>query len=236
MLNEQRVEHIRIAIQGSTLLDDHEKADWLNLLELMNDKQLGELEEILAGPQGKSAPAPTQIPKQATQALSHISNLPKNIQAPGRQLSEPIIGDSPSLIKAPKPAPVQTAVRPSIPKVINPMVSPRPMHIPTPAPAPSGSKLPPMNPLVLSDLSSVQSLSVKSIRDHEHNSAVNALQMIAQSYGYFSTLQNFESSMLYKAYLTAGKNRLAGRPDSTLSQAEFELVTDMLQAMRLNRS
>lgn len=234
MLNEQRIEHLRLQIQASRLLDDHEKADWLNLLELMNDKQLGELEEILAAPAQSPIPAaapkpmPPAMPAAAAPPLSHITNLPTGLNQPVP--NEPVIKDSPSLIKA-KPLPPPT--RPIIPKVINPKPQPRPAQVD--APPPTRSNLPPMNPLVLKDLSGVQALSPNTLRQHEHNSVITAIQMIAQSYGYFAALQNLEASPLYAAYLQAGKNRLAGKPDSTLSQAEFETVTDILLGMRLNR-
>jgi hypothetical protein len=236
MLNEQRIEHLRIQIQGSSLLSDHEKADWLNLLELMNDKQLGELEEILTAP----APAPAQAsqPKQVTPPMSHIANMPSSIVS-----DHPIIRPSPSLIKAPAPAavapkPAPSLSRPStpaIPRVLNPQPAPRPaMSIP--ASSATGASVEPMNPLELPSLEAVQEMSVATIRQHEHSSIINAIQTISQAYGYFATLQNFEASSLYSAYIAAGKNRLSGRPDSTLSQAEFELVTDILQGIRLNRS
>ncbi len=237
MLNEQRVEHLRIQIQGSTLLSDHEKADWLNLLELMNDKQLGELEEILTAP----APAATSAqPKTVTPPMSHIANMPDGLVS-----DHPIIKPSPSLINIPKPAPAPVPPKPTlapappvssapaIPRVLNPQPAPRPVAT---APVMRPAAVQPMNPLTLPNVEAVQEMDVATVREHEHASIINAVQAIAQSYGYFTTLQHFEASSLYSAYIAAGRNRLAGRPDSTLSQAEFELVTDILQGIRQNRT
>ncbi len=243
MLNEQRVEHLRIQIQGSTLLSDHEKADWLNLLELMNDKQLGELEEILTAPK----PAAAQ-PQTATPPMSHIANMPDGLVS-----DHPIIKPSPSLINISKPVPVipkpvpapvtpkpaaapttpPVSHAPAIPRILNPQPAPRPVAT---APVMRPAAVQPMNPLTLPNVEAVQEMNVATIREHEHTSIINAIQTISQSYGYFATLQYFEASSLYSAYIAAGRNRLAGRPDSTLSQAEFELVTDILQGIRLNRT
>ncbi len=236
MLNEQRVEHLRIQIQGSTLLSDHEKADWLNLLELMNDKQLGELEEILTAPAPAAAGAQ---PQAVTPPMSHIANMPASIVS-----DHPIIKPSPSLINVTKPvlAPPKPALAytpppvshaPAIPRVLNPQPAPRPAPA---APVMKPAAVQPMNPLTLPNVEAVQEMTVATIREHEHASIINAVQTIAQSYGYFTTLQHFEASSLYSAYIAAGRNRLAGRPDSTLSQAEFELVTDILQGIRQNRT
>lgn len=63
MFNVKRIETIRANIKSSTLLSDHEKSDWLNLVELMNDKQLGELEEIL-----NTSPPAASTPEQRAQA------------------------------------------------------------------------------------------------------------------------------------------------------------------------
>lgn len=94
MVNANKIEKIRSNIQTSTLLSDHEKADWLNLLELMNDKQLGELEEILAAEvkkptiqqpaatatvPSKTAPAQNSV-NPVIPALKHIANMPASVQ------------------------------------------------------------------------------------------------------------------------------------------------------------
>lgn len=229
MLNEQRIEHLRLQIQASALLNDHEKADWLNLLELMNDKQLGELEEILAAP--KPAPKPAPLPE-----MSHISNMPNTVAqrpapAPAPQ-SAPVATKAPAVPPVPPPPPLS---KPVIPRVLNPQPSPRPVPPPAPARPVPPPKTTPMNPLVIEGLEGLQALSVDVLRQHENSTVIPAVQMLAQSYGYFATLQNFEASPLYNAYLAAGRNRLLGKPDSVLTQAEFELVADLLQAIRLNR-
>jgi hypothetical protein len=114
MSNELKIEQLRVDINQSKLLDDHEKADWLNLLELMNDKQIGELEEILKAPVSDAeAPAtgPTitdhpkiPVPPKSTAmpALSHISNLPTAISYNKPKPSKPV--PMPKLVM-PDPAP-----------------------------------------------------------------------------------------------------------------------------------
>lgn len=138
MSNPNKVEIIRKNIQVSTLLSDHEKADWLNLLDLMNDKQLGELEEILiaepqqpkpsvnSAPASMSAPAqtpaqpfvqaPLSTPMQNMPPLSHIANVPTGVNmsrvSPGPL--PPYQGQArpqprPAASQPAAPAPVQTA-------------------------------------------------------------------------------------------------------------------------------
>lgn len=74
MFNDKKIQEVRLKIQESTILTDHEKGEWLNLIELMNDKQLGELETILGQSsavmhQPSTSPA-TQSPSTATQHIS----------------------------------------------------------------------------------------------------------------------------------------------------------------------
>lgn len=224
MLNEQRIEHLRQQIQASQILESHEKADWLNLLELMNDKQLGELEEILSAPKSTASTAS----QASLPPLTHISNLPTEVNAPHAASPKPPLF-SPAT-QTSRPVTAQPA--PAIPRVLNPQPISRPAPVRS---APRPAQVTPMHPLVIPNPSALQTLDVGTLREHEHAAIIQGVQAVAQSYGYFAALQHFEASPLYAAYLTAGKNRLMGRPDSGLSQAEFELVADILQAIRLNR-
>lgn len=85
-MNFQHAEKIRNLINQSEILTAVEKAEWLGFLELMNDKQLLELEEILSGSQKtehtsivtpvlktsvKNLPDPNQQGKPITHYLSH---------------------------------------------------------------------------------------------------------------------------------------------------------------------
>ncbi len=138
MINEQKIEQIRKKIQSSSLLSDHEKADWLNLLELMNDKQLGELEEILAN-EKPAEPAPASLPPVASPALAAALRP----QMPDKPAIAPIGSGSsrptapkPAAPKpaAPKPAATSAPFKPSPPK---PAVAP-----PEPMPQPIPQSLP----------------------------------------------------------------------------------------------
>ena len=86
---QDKIEKLKILIQTSAILNDAERAEWLTLLGLMNDKQILELERILASSQPvgtKSAPAPVKPAAAAQQVqpaapshlphLGHIMNLP----------------------------------------------------------------------------------------------------------------------------------------------------------------
>ena len=85
---QEKIEKLKILIQTSAILNDAERAEWLTLLGLMNDKQLLELERILTASQPDAVhtvpavkPAvPAQSDKPASPGhlpqLSHIMNLP----------------------------------------------------------------------------------------------------------------------------------------------------------------
>lgn len=98
-MHPQQQERLKRMINSSQMLTSKEKEEWLDLLIVMNDKQVSELEAILATPAEQTAPAatpprtaaPAQAPIQPTPApqavppsapnppLSHISNLPSSL-------------------------------------------------------------------------------------------------------------------------------------------------------------
>jgi hypothetical protein len=84
MTDSQR-NNLILLIKNSTILSFQEKEEWHMLLDLMNDKQVGELERILKPAPRVVASPPANLP------LSHIVNLPKPVsvnpapQKPGIQ-------------------------------------------------------------------------------------------------------------------------------------------------------
>jgi len=90
-MQTEQTEHLRQLIEASAILTPAEKADWLDMLILMNDKQALELENILKGrrpaPQTPApAPVATRPPAMAQSTatlppLSHISNLPSTLNS-----------------------------------------------------------------------------------------------------------------------------------------------------------
>ena len=231
MFNPQRVETIRANIQNSTLLSDHEKSDWLNLLELMNDKQLGELEEILAAeaPAVKpsvsaSAPAmnsvkpatpqavqPTQAPQtQKMPPLSHIANIPSDVTMT-HSVPAPLSSQSAGISQPINTAPANYAPEPSRPE------------------GAQGYK----PAFTLEDPEQLQTISVDTIRNFDLQSVVNVIRDAIIEEGYFHILQLVEESPLYKSYLESGQSLLNNK-QATMSQAEFEFVTDLLRHMRFN--
>lgn len=142
MFNANRIETIRKNIQNSTILSDHEKADWLNLLELMNDKQLGELEDILAAESANPAvaqAASSQGTLAQSQAqpkadkpvpqLSHIANMPADVTL---KRSAPVAAPVQQAAPQPRPKPKPAPVAPPVPQ---PRPVPQPARVqPTPAP------------------------------------------------------------------------------------------------------
>lgn len=130
MFNEKRIDEIRKRIQTSTILETHEKSDWLNLLELMNDKQLSELEEILGATSAVGSNQPISNfgsevvsktePISKMPPLSHIANIPTDVTMTHSVPVAKTYGKQ-------APVPQQPIAIPQTPK---------PIHPPTPAQQP----------------------------------------------------------------------------------------------------
>lgn len=242
MFNEKRIDDIRNKIKVSTLLSDHEKSDWLNLLDLMNDKQLGELEDIL-GMSVSSATvssAPTATPGSQMPPLNHISNIPSDVTMTFASQTATDAQKAPSIEKL---VTVEQSSQPVVPK---PLMPPKPI-LPPVAPIPRQAIVQPSkqgaNPesLNLQDAQEIQAFTANTLRQFDFDSIVSAVRKTIERYGYFRILQLFEASELHKSYITTGKVMLghasskdALKPESMLTQAEFEFVTDLLRHMRFN--
>ena len=105
-------DNLKSLISSSNILSPGEKAEWSALLELMNDKQMGELEKILTS---AKQPAPVTEAKQPIAAvarqdnkfsdtgkrmpqLSHIMNIPKHVAsipmaAAHKEKAEPVLSN-----------------------------------------------------------------------------------------------------------------------------------------------
>src|SRR6185436_11129503 len=99
----QERERIENLVNTSPILSPQERMDWTELLDLMSDKQLMELEKILAlvEPKASQIPASSQS-KTAGQAaaLSHILNMP-NLGAGQTQAAKPILSHKPNELATP---------------------------------------------------------------------------------------------------------------------------------------
>lgn len=224
MFNAKRIDDIRKNIQVSTLLSDHEKSDWLNLVELMNDKQLGELEEILAATpvhmkpvaqsQKPAAPVPNGLTLKKMPPLSHIANIPADVTMAHSVPQQLNNVPNPSSSKHDTLAEAKSL----------------PVDVP-PAVPPKKQKLAISSPL------DVQTFTAATLHEYELQSVADAMRNIIQQNGYFQILQRLEASPLYQSYLQTGKT-LLGHTDNTstpvLTQSEFEFITDLLRHMRFN--
>ena len=228
MSSEQKIEKLRSEVQASRLLDDHEKADWLNLLELMNDKQISELEEILQAPAKVPAPAPV-LP-----TLSHISNMPTQIGGAGATARPMPSRPASPVAQTESPRP---ALRPVSQMTKQGMVArPKDDHRPAEMGPALGKQL---QSAEFGSLEDLEALNLEKFRNIDPMSIPDALHPMVLHYGYFPVLQYLESSRLYESYLATGKKLLTNtplEPRFNLTQAEFEAMTDVLQAMRLNKS
>lgn len=215
----------------------------------MNDKQLGELEEILAAEpqpqtqQPQPQPARTTPPAPATASLSddrpalppltHIANIPTDVT---------MTHSVPKVPVRPTPSPNLSAGGSSMPPKPNYV---KPSHIVKDA-APQTTKTAPLTsksqtPYLIQSPEDLQNLEVKTIREFSLQSIFDAVRKSIEEVGYFAVLQSIEASPLYSSYIGAGQERLGGGsqpqkdPQLTLTQAEFEFMTDLLRNMRFNR-
>ncbi len=141
-MTEAQKQNLTSLIKTSAILNEAEREEWLMLLGLMNDKQMGELERILT-------PKPPEVKTEAKKtSLSHIVNLPKP-ETPQKAPEKPVIQPQKNFSKfaehlnqilAEKDLPVgEKPVQANLPKPVVPI---KPIPKPTPPPPPK----PPMVP------------------------------------------------------------------------------------------
>lgn len=260
MLNDKKLEDVRKRINNSTLLTDREKADWLNLLELMNDKQLGELEEILASEKPAQS-KPVTVPPVATPALAAVlrpkiakPNPPTPQATPPAPVSPPhtpapITQQIPPLghiANVPTDLNISHSVPQPLPSASAPVVPPKaPPAPPRPTPPEPPQDSTPRLHFQLSHVEDLQSLTLETLRKYAYESIISAIRSSLAEHGYFPILQLIEASPLYETYIRSGQNRLSiqatsdnsipGNNANNLTQAELEFMTDLLSNMRFNR-
>ncbi len=264
MLDEVKKQKIIQLVKSSNILTAQEKTDWLSLLELMNDKQITELEEILKPKTVEPVATPVQktsvVPKPVAQMppkdnlvatkptkvqdlqqpqLSHISNLPN-------QISEQRV----PILPTKRPVSVVPNPKPEIPRNIptSPKVSPQTPNLE--APSKLQATKPPVKvaaiaeplirdkqPLSLSALEDVGGISASALHHETREQFYKIIIGFAGQFGYFQTLEYFRTSPLYRDYLNYGKTKLSGDSDVklALSHEEFEFITDLLLALKVNR-
>jgi hypothetical protein len=192
----------------------------------MNDKQVGELEGILAAEKPAAAPivipATASKPAQTLPPLSHIENVPINVNMPGSTAAPVQL----------RPAPNSQAPSP---------VKAKASSAPPSEPQPPGKPKPPFH---LESIETLQRLTEDSLRTYDWQSIVLSIKISIEHHGYFPILQLIEASLLYESYILSGKDQFLGEALATeavdakpnrLTQAEFEFMTDLLSNMRFNR-
>ncbi len=263
-MQAEQTEHLRKLVDASSILTPAEKADWLDMLVLMNDKQASELELILKAQQpaaASSAPTPPAVPKNlpssgAMPPLSHISNLPSGL---GASIPRPQTRPAPRPSVSPPRAmpwqkqfqasmeekelpPPKPASRPPVaPAPIKPvMPKPQAPRAPRPPVAPAEDHRGPVNVETLSD---VGAMTAATLRNTAFSDLLIRLQQLSKLEGYFNLLSYIEDSPLYKSYIATGQKVLseklhfdqAGRIDpNTLTKEEFEGFTDILRKIQIN--
>ena len=118
-MTPDQINNLRVTIQKTYALSSYEKNEWLGLLDLMDDRQLGELKKILekAGARFVESKKPTEPPKPIIPSaqmpkLGHILNMPRMVK------------DEPSNTKTPQTPPTPLALPVIDKKILLPVVAP----------------------------------------------------------------------------------------------------------------
>ncbi len=263
-MQSQQMEKLKQMIHSSTLLSDAEKAEWLDMLIVMNDKQASELQAILEGPGPSPAAKPaapataspttpakaTPPPVVATPSqpqkmpLSHISNLPKFPLPTSRRrgtlkqweanLRQAL--EEKELAGA-KPEERLTDGRKAVTSAgaVKPPVS---------YPKASGKpvKPEPPGPKELNQPKDASLLTLGSMRTMD-GGLIPALKKLVAASNYFEVLFYLEKSPLYQTYLDTGRAALSSpagtfpeqwEGKSLMSKAEFEAFSDLLKSIQFS--
>lgn len=256
MLDPVKMLKITQLVQNTSILNAQEKAEWLSLIGLMNDKQISELESILQSssgspviPSANPVTKPSPVVEAQTPSLGHISNLP-------RQMNDPRLAPKPAT-PAMVPGPERDFARSS---KLTPMQVPKkePLSLLQTAPGPEGKSFTPTSeprphrptissPIISADvaakglkllaLSDIRHLTAEALHHQNRANFFTTISALAEKEGYFNILSLFEQSPLYQDYLNYGKLLLSGANSDNLpfTQEEFEFVADLLQALKINR-
>jgi hypothetical protein len=245
-------EHLRQLIENSSILSPGEKADWLDMLILMNDKQAAELEEILVN---QRAPAPNNSVSPKLPPLTHISNLPAGLSTlPYRQpVAKPVApANLPWNKQLPVPAtPAVPASQASSSKASG-IAQTIPRSPARSAPLTRPTAYAPQTPVkrrsvpsrvTLETLADTAKLSVAAVRNMNQTDLLIRLQQLSKMEGYFNLLSYLEDSPLYHSYINTGQKILTGQlsfeaidPNDTslLTREEFEAFADTLRNIQVN--
>lgn len=233
-MQQQQAEKLKKLISTSTMLSEKEKQEWLDLLIVMNDKQISELEAILNPtdsinePAAQPAQKPVQKVVQPTQPLqpvqsakpelvspktnlenkplSHISNLPAGITRTDNAVAKP-------KFPLPRPVPKQSPNslwQAKFKQIMEEkeIAAPAKQVVATEQPTQRQPALVKKEPIVkLDQPKDVALLNVATMRAMGENIQTELRRMVKMS-NYYDVLLSIEKSPLYQAYLLTGKESL----------------------------
>ncbi len=250
-MQPQQAERLKRMISTSTILSQQEKQEWMDLLIVMNDKQVSELETILTAPEEQKS------------NLSHISNLPSSVaqtvlkSSPVPVAKYPL--SKPRIVKPTAFKDWEAKLRRTLQEKelsSGPDEKTLPAHvlgnaIPTKREItqPRSQEATPLHKSALVhteptvkivEPKDVQNLNVATMK--AMGSQLNeVLKKAVLASNYFEVLFYLEKSPLYQAYLATGREALKD-PANTfpatldgkqlLTKAEFEAFSDLLKSMQ----
>lgn len=262
-MQAQQMEKLKQMIHSSTLLSDAEKAEWLDMIIVMNDKQASELQTILEGPGPSGAaskpsappaapatPARPAPPVVATPAqtppmpLTHISNLPK-FPLPTSRKRGTLKQWEANLRQAmeekeltgAKPEDRLTDGKKAVTSI---SAGKPPVSYPKTSRKPVNPEQP--GPKELNQPKDASLLTLVSMRTMD-GGLIPALKKLVGASNYFEVLFYLEKSPLYQTYLDTGRAALSSpagtfpeqwEGKSLMSKAEFEAFSDLLKSIQFS--
>ncbi len=262
-MQSQQMEKLKQMIHSSTMLSDAEKAEWLDMLIVMNDKQASELQAILEGPgpsaaakPGAPATTPATTPAKATppvvatpsqpqkMPLSHISNLPK-FPLPTSRKRGTLKQWEANLRQAMEEKEL-TGTRPEGRLTDGKRTVTSAGAVKPPVSYPKAASKPvkpePPGPKELDQPKDASLLTLGSMRTMD-GGLIPALKKLVAASNYFEVLFYLEKSLLYQTYLDTGRAALSSpagafpeqwEGKSLMSKAEFEAFSDLLKSIQFS--
>jgi hypothetical protein len=244
-MNLSELEKNKKIVQESAILSSVEKAEWIQLLPEMNDKQVADLLLILQ-PKPKPAPIVPFVPP-VPKAAPPSPHAPLNNNQPKVNIAQKEISTSVPFYELEIPAHTGVSPAPTDPTELQNRVeqivkelqqkkdytTPHPLPAPSSAPAPSQRPIiqthVESHPLVLTSVEDFAKIEAKNIHGIDPNVELQKILSYMVEVGkkkkVYEVIENFEKSPLYRSYMQMG-TELLNNPDPDRDSAYAAVITN----------